>query len=59
MSFQIKSDRKESENKTIRFDVVVSFDVDHNEAIGALHDEVRALYPDYDLTIVPDVDVAD
>ncbi|MBQ6268113.1 MAG: cation transporter [Clostridia bacterium] len=45
--------------KTIRFDVVVSFDVDRKEAIETLYGEIGALYPDYDLLIVPDVDVAD
>ena len=45
--------------KTIRFDVVISFDIERKEALEALYSEVRALYPDYELTIVPDVDVAD
>ena len=47
------------EKKTIRFDVVVSFDTDRKEALDTLHSEVSALYPDYDILIVPDVDVAD
>ena len=45
--------------KTVRFDVVLSFDVDRREAIETLYGEVKALYPDYDVLIVPDVDVAD
>lgn len=45
--------------KTLRFDVVVSFDVDRKEAMALLYDEVHALYPDYELLIVPDTDVAD
>ena len=49
----------DTEKKTVRFDVVVSFDVDRNEAMETLYGEVRALYPDYDVMIVPDVDVAD
>jgi cation diffusion facilitator family transporter len=47
------------EKKTIRFDVVVSFDVDRKEAIESLYGEISQLYPDYDLLIIPDVDVAD
>ena len=45
--------------KTIRFDVVVSFEIDHEEALGILQQEVQALYPDYELQIVIDVDAAD
>ena len=49
----------DTEKKTIRFDVVVSFDVDRKEALETLCGEVNALYPDYDVLIVPDVDIAD
>ncbi len=49
----------DTENKTVRFDVVVSFDADRNEAMETLYGEVRALCPDYDVTIVPDADIAD
>ncbi len=49
----------DTENKTIRFDVVVSFDIDRKEAIETLYGEIRGLYPDFELLIVPDVDVAD
>ena len=45
--------------KTMRFDVVLSFDVDRKEALETLQREVRALYPDYNAMIVPDVDVTD
>lgn len=48
-----------TEKKTLRFDVVVSFDIDQNEAIKALYNEIYALYPDYDILIIPDVDIAD
>ena len=43
-------------NKTLRFDVVISFDIDRNEALCVLTEEVKALYPDYSLMIVPDID---
>ena len=49
----------DTEKKTIRFDVVVSFEVDRKEALETLCSEVKALYPEYDILIVPDVDIAD
>ena len=49
----------DTEKKTMRFDVVLSFDVDRKEALETLQREVRALYPDYNAIIVPDVDVTD
>ena len=45
--------------KTVRFDAVVSFDTDRKEAMEILNSEISALYPDYEITIVPDADVAD
>lgn len=49
----------DTEKKAMRFDVVLSFDVDRKEALETLQREVRALYPDYNAMIVPDVDVTD
>ena len=49
----------DTEQKTIRFDVVVSFAADRKEALETLCSEVTALYPEYEVLIVPDVDVAD
>ena len=49
----------DTEKKTIRFDVVVSFDIDRKEALKILSEEAQALYPDYTLQIVPDIDVTD
>ena len=46
----------DTENKTMRFDVVVSFDVDRNEAVQTLTGQVQKLYPDYSFQIVPDID---
>lgn len=45
------------ENKTMRFDVVVSFDIERAEALNILTKEVGAIYPDYNLQIVADIDV--
>ena len=49
----------DTEKKTIRFDVVLSFDIEQKTAIEELYREVKPLYPDYFILIVPDVDVAD
>ena len=49
----------DTEKKTIRFDVVISFDIERKEALQTLYTEIGALYPDYELMIVPDADVAD
>lgn len=46
------------EEKTMRFDVVVSFEVDRNEALEIMHKEVMELYPEYTISIVPDVDMS-
>ena len=49
----------DTQKKTLRFDVVISFDIDRKEAIGIITNEVLALYPDYKVYIVPDFDMAD
>lgn len=49
----------DTEKKTIRFDVVISFDINHKEALNIMNEEVRAEYPEYKVTIVPDVDISD
>ena len=45
--------------KEIRFDVVMSFEIDAKEGLKILNDEVKKLYSDYRINIVPDVDVSD
>ncbi|MBR2644455.1 MAG: cation transporter [Clostridia bacterium] len=49
----------DTEKKTARFDVVMSFDVDRKEALETMYKEICGMYPDYEIVIVPDVDVAD
>ena len=49
----------DTEQKTMRFDVVLSFEVERSEALSTLCQEVQALYPDYQIYIVPDADLAD
>lgn len=45
--------------KEIRFDVVMSFEIDAKEGIKILNDEVTKLYTEYKIQIIPDVDVSD
>ena len=47
----------DTESKNIRFDVVVSFEIDKSEAINILTKDIKAMYPDYTLQIQPDIDV--
>ena len=49
----------DTERKTVRFDVVLSFDIDRKEALQTLYAEIPALYPEYEFLIVPDVDISD
>ncbi len=45
--------------KTIRFDIVLSFDIDRKDALDTVCSEIGAAYPEYRLSVVPDVDVSD
>ena len=47
------------EARHIRFDVVLSFDVEPAEAMAVLQEEIGKLYPDFTAEIVPDVDISD
>lgn len=47
------------ENKNIRFDVVMSFEVDANEGVKKIKAELKKEFPDYEFVISPDVDVSD
>lgn len=47
------------ENKTIRFDVVLSFDVSPEEALNILIRDIKNLYPDYTVQILYDIDITD
>ena len=49
----------DEERKIIRFDVVMSFDISHSEGIRTICEEVKKVYPEYDLVIVPDIDITD
>lgn len=47
------------ENKKMRFDTVLTFAVSFREAVETLIKEVKAAYPDYEITISPDADISD
>ena len=47
------------EQKTMRFDVVMSFDIAAGEGLKIIQEETQALYPEYTIQITPDVDITD
>ncbi|MBQ9815792.1 MAG: cation transporter [Lachnospiraceae bacterium] len=49
----------DAEAKTMRFDVVMSFDVEQQEGLQTLYKEVKEAFPDYEVVIAPDVDISD
>ncbi|SHI70738.1 cation diffusion facilitator family transporter [Pseudobutyrivibrio xylanivorans] len=48
-----------TETKEMRFDVVLSFEINHTEGVEIIHNQVLVEYPEYDIQIAADVDVAD
>ncbi|MBQ3425708.1 MAG: cation transporter [Clostridia bacterium] len=55
-ALQMHGFNADTESKKMRFDVVLSFDIDRSEAVNTLTKEVQAKYPDYTLQIIPDID---
>ena len=49
----------DTDKKKLQFDVVLSFDVQRKEALDTLTKEVQDKFPDYNVQITPDVDLAD
>ena len=47
------------EKKDLQFDVVLSFDVDHKEAVDLLTRQIQTEYPQYRIQITPDIDITD
>ncbi len=45
--------------KTMRFDVVLSFDISQKEGIEILQKAVATEFPDYNCLIIPDLDITD
>lgn len=48
----------EPETKEMTFDVVMSFEIQPKEGLKILHEEIGKAYPDYRISIAPDVDVS-
>jgi divalent metal cation (Fe/Co/Zn/Cd) transporter len=49
----------DEEKKVMRFDVVMSFDINHKEGIATICSEIKEKYPEYEPFIVPDIDISD
>ena len=47
------------ESREVRFDVVMSFDIDHGEGVKILTEEMQEVFPDYHFIVVPDIDISD
>lgn len=45
--------------KSITFDAVISFDCNRGEVLSSIRSDVCTLYPDYSVTIQPDIDVSE
>ncbi|MBR6312100.1 MAG: cation transporter [Oscillospiraceae bacterium] len=58
-ALQVHGFYADTQAKTLRFDAVVSFDIDRAEALGIMTREIGELYPEYTVQIVPDTDVTD
>ncbi len=48
-----------TQEKKLRFDVVLSFDIEPQKALKILRKELKHLYPQYRVHITPDVDITD
>lgn len=46
-------------NKEMRFDVVLSFDIEVSKGLTIINEEIKKLYGDYRVLAVPDVDFSD
>lgn len=46
-------------NKEMRFDVVLSFDIETSKGLTIINEEIKKLYGDYRVLAVPDVDFSD
>ena len=49
----------DTESKFMRFDVVMSFDIPHDDGLSIIRKEVQDLYPEYSIMIAPDTDISD
>lgn len=58
-ALQLHGFHADTKAKTMRFDVVFSFDIHPREGLHLLQEELAAAFPDYQIQITPDVDVTD
>ena len=56
-ALQVHGFYADTKSKTMRFDVVLSFDIKAEEAIKNIKNEIKKLYPDYTIQIVADLDL--
>ena len=47
------------QSKKIRFDVVLSFEIDAHEGVKKMIEDLKKDFPDYEFVVTPDVDVSD
>ena len=47
------------QSKNIRFDVVLSFEIDAHEGVKKIIEDLKKDFPDYEFVVTPDVDVSD
>lgn len=47
------------ENKEMRFDTVLSFDIHVDEALKTIRHQVHEVYPEYDVVISPDINMSE
>jgi hypothetical protein len=55
---QVHAFNADTKKKKMRFDVVLSFDIDPRQGYEVIMKEIRRLYPDYAITITSDIDIA-
>ncbi|SHK80462.1 cation diffusion facilitator family transporter [Selenomonas ruminantium] len=58
-ALQIHGFYVDTASKDMRFDVVMSFDINPKKGLHILYEEMNQAYPDYTVHIVSDVDVSD
>lgn len=58
-ALQIHGFYADTEKRTVRFDVVLSFDITVKESLEILYKELGEAHPDYRFTIIPDADLTD
>ena len=58
-ALQIHGFHADTSAKTMRFDVVMSFDIQHSEGVSILKSEIGELYPGYSIQITPDIDAGE